>query len=75
MDESKSIAAQIYRHLPAKNCGKDDVSESPCGNRMCVEFAKKLLTNENIIEDCPYLEVKDAEAVAVLLETYFSRKE
>lgn len=63
----KSVAAQIYRLLPGRNCG----AGSPCGNALCLEFAKKLLSTENNLEDCTYLEEGEIESISLVLAEYF----
>jgi ArsR family metal-binding transcriptional regulator len=66
-EDEKAVALKIYRHLPGRDCGDD----SPCGLPKCRKFAVKLLRDERKINDCPYMEDRQRQAVALLLDEYF----
>ncbi|MBD3262748.1 MAG: hypothetical protein GF334_13955 [Candidatus Altiarchaeales archaeon] len=71
MVDKKKILLDLYNNLPKRDCGAKDVKDSPCGNKYCVEFSRKLITTENQPEDCSYLTEKQLEAIALILEEYF----
>ncbi|MEA3255778.1 MAG: (Fe-S)-binding protein, partial [Candidatus Altiarchaeota archaeon] len=45
---ARLTALQLYRYLPAKNCGK-------CGESTCMAFAMKLIEREKVAPDCTEL--------------------
>jgi len=67
MRMDKSIAAQIYRLLPGRDCGEG----SPCGNPKCIQFSKKLVNGLQEVDECPYLKEENIEEITMILVDYW----
>ena len=52
---------RIYELLPKKDCGK-------CREKKCAEFARRLLTGERKLYECPELDEKSVEGITLILE-------
>ncbi len=57
----KEVVLRIYELLPKKDCGK-------CREKKCAEFARRLLTGERKLYECPELDEKSVEGITLILE-------
>jgi len=64
---SANVAADIYRHLPGKNCGE----KSPCGLPKCAMFARELLGGYKEQTNCPYMSDEHRQSIVLILDEYF----
>jgi len=65
MTEVRSFAEEIFKNLPQRDCGK-------CGNQLCSEFALQLLKDKQKVEECPYVNDEQTQAITLILDEYFS---
>jgi ArsR family metal-binding transcriptional regulator len=54
-------AAEIYRRLPASNCGR-------CGFKTCMEFAVSLQTGKALLSDCSSLDGEEFKELRLSME-------
>ena len=66
-DAAQSRAADIYKLLPGRDCGR----KSPCRLPKCMLFARELLTASRDVYDCPYLKDDNRQEIMLILDEYF----
>ncbi len=65
------VAADIYRCLPGKNCGKKG-KKSPCGQPLCGLFAKEILKGRKDPSICPYLDDDNLQNIVMILDKHYN---
>ncbi|MFC2154184.1 (Fe-S)-binding protein [Candidatus Altiarchaeota archaeon] len=61
--ESKTLI-RILEKLPLIDCGK-------CGEVKCRDFARRLLSKELQVFDCPHLDEEKTEEILLILDEFF----